>query len=148
MFLCCKLFGAMQFPSAINNCYSLFSFLSDWYCECCSSLGEELKAGAGFLAADWPLAGCTSGCWLLPQNSPQELQRSQTGECNKGDVSQSYKIMQLRKWIFKIRDMNGLIRWIDSLVKLFSWPVVLKLWHNCGATSDKIYETVKYCVNF
>lgn len=43
-------------------------------------MGEELKAGAGLLATDRPVAGCTAGSWLLPQDTPQELQGSQTGE--------------------------------------------------------------------
>lgn len=42
-------------------------------------MGKELKVGTGFLVADWPVAGCTAGSWLLPQDAPQELKRSQTG---------------------------------------------------------------------
>lgn len=54
--------------------------LLDWCDGGGSSLGEQLQVGAGVLAADWPAAGCTAGSWLLPQDPPQELQRSQTGE--------------------------------------------------------------------
>lgn len=68
----------------------LFSFLLDWRRGCRSSLGKELQVGTGFLAADWPLAGCTSGSWLLPQIPSQELQRSQTGKYIRGGVLHCY----------------------------------------------------------
>lgn len=64
----------------------LNSLSSDWCGECCYSLETKVQVGPGVPAFDWPVAGCTSGSWLLPQDTPQELQRSQTGKSRAGQV--------------------------------------------------------------
>lgn len=46
----------------------------------------KVQVGLGFLAFDWPVAGCTSGSWLLRQDTPQEVQRSKAGKSRAGQV--------------------------------------------------------------
>lgn len=58
----------------------LNSLSSDWCGERCDAVETKFQAGPGVLAFDWPVAGCTSGSWLLPQDTSQELQRSPTGK--------------------------------------------------------------------
>lgn len=75
------------------------SFSSDWGRECCHPLETKVQTGAGFLAFDWPVAGCPAGSWLLPPDTPQELQRSQTGKSRAGpDVVIEFTCLCLVKY--------------------------------------------------